>query len=515
MGSRNREILERIEKLCLDRTAEESGAAGPRQDILGLIFLRFVCASAGESRPKAALPPAAASAAFSAGAGPAEGGGAGPEKAPEGNPENETPEARRGVFFAPETWDRLFPGPENPAGPPAGQALAAAIRAVERENPALNDLFPGVLKRGAGPRPSAKAPGQESPFILELGRLLGGLSAPEAAQAFITILGESEAALKALRGRSPSPGSAPVPRRIAALLALMLEPCQGRFYDPCCGSAGILAAAVDFARSRQGKFQELCFYAQERSAESWRLARMNLMVRGIDSSEILLNTEGPLQRDPRRDIKFDFIAASPPPGDPFPWIRYTLDRLSAGGRGALILPRSSLVSPRADEREIRRSLVEGRILDCVVNLPAHIFNFPGPCIWFFSRAKLSRGRRSDEVLFIDARSLGRPLNRRQWEFSAADINRIARTYHNWRFPKAAPYRDIHSFALSAHISQIRAAAYRLDPALYLGIPEEEETGQGGQFEALRTEFEALVREESRVNRQILEALRKIRGGDLG
>jgi type I restriction enzyme M protein len=263
---------------------------------------------------------------------------------------------------------------------------------------------------------------------------------------------------------------------------------------------------------------ELAFYGQERRAEIWRLAKMNLMVRGVDAGEIRLNPGGPLQRDPHGEIKFDFIAACPPADENvYPWIRYTLDRLSPAGLGALILPRSSLNSPRSDERELRRSLVEGRLLDCVVNLPARIFSSHSlsPCIWFFSRAKISRGRRSDEALFIDARNLGRPLNRRQWEFSAGDINRIARTYHNWRFPKAVPYRDIRSFAVSAPIARIREAAYNFNPALYLGINEdEEETGQGVQFAALRAEFEALSREELRLNRQTVESLRKIREEDL-
>ncbi|MDR2747119.1 MAG: SAM-dependent methyltransferase [Treponema sp.] len=518
MGHWNRELLERIKKLCLERDADS-----PFQDILGLVFLRFICAAAAEFRGKAAARQAAGSAA------PKKAGAEGPENTPENNPENERRDA--GIFSVPDSaaWEKIFPAGEDPAAsayaPAADRDLipviARAVRAVERENPALRDLFPKVLTRTAGRRSSSESPGQGASFLLELGRLLSGLSALDTGRVFTELMAEFEtrAAPLLIRGGRSFPRKAPVPRGIAGLLALMLEPYQGRFYDPCCGSANIPAGAADFAGGRQGKLPELFFYAQEREAEAWRFARMNLMVRGVDTSEILLNADGPLQRDPHRDIKFDFIAACPPPGEsPYLWIRYTLDRLSAGGLGALILPRSSLASPRADEREIRRSLVEGRVLDCVVNLPARTLGgySPSPCIWIFSRAKISRGRRGDEVLFIDARNLGRPLNRRQWEFSAEDINRIARTYHNWRFPKAVPYRDLRSFALSAHIAQIRTASYNLNPAFYLGIAEEEEeTDQGGQFEALRAEFEALVREESRLSRQTTEALRKIRGGDLG
>jgi type I restriction enzyme M protein len=507
MAHRN-QTLEKIKKLCQDRDVDDPKAVFPCQDMLGLVFLRFVCAA--ESRGKAAAGQA---------------GKAEPVSAPEKGPENERPNAGdTGIFFVPDSaaWEKIFPPGEESgaaANTPAQDlipAIARAARVIERENPALKDVFPKILTRPG--RSSVESPGQDDSFLLELGRLLGGLSAAEAGQVFTELLTEFESRAKPLPVRGTHPPQA-VPQGIVNLLVLMLEPYQGRFYDPCCGSARLPAGAADFAGGRQGKRPELFFYAQERDAGAWRFARMNLMVRGLDTAEILLNADGPLQRDPHRDIKFDFIASCPPPGEnSYAWIRYTLDRLSAGGFGALILPRSSLASPRADEREIRRSLVEGRLLDCVVNLPPRIFSGHSPslCIWFFSRAKISRGRRSDEVLFIDARNLGRPLNRRQWEFSAEDINRIARTYHNWRFPKASPYRDIRSFALSAHIARIRAAAYSLNPALYLGIPEEkEETNQGGQFEALRTEFEALVREESRLSRQTVEALRKIRGEDLG
>jgi type I restriction enzyme M protein len=477
--------------------------------MLGLAFLRFLCAapeSPGPSRP---------------------GGN-------RGGAENEAPGSRG--FPAPDSavWDRIFPpgqdqedwqdsGREAGGGPGLARAIAGAIRAIGEENPALRDLFPGSLSRPQARR----APERDPSFLPEFGRLLGGLSAAGAGQVFTGLLEEFEKAAswsrQTWKDTAGGPAfqvlpEAPVPPRIAALIALMLEPFRGRFFDPCCGSAGLSAGAADFVSARQGKLSELAFYGQERRAETWRLARMNLMVRGADAGGILLNAESPLQRDLQGDIKFDFIAACPPAEEnSCPWIRYTLDRLSPAGLGALILPRSSLNSPRPEDRELRRSLVEGRLLDCVVRLPARIFSShsAGPSVWLFSRAKISRGRRSDEVLFIDSRNLGRPLDRRHWEFSAGDVNRIARTYHNWRFPKTVPYRDLRSFAVSVHNARIREAGYSLNPALYLGLEEEEEeTGQGAHFAALRAEFEALIREEARISRRTAESLRKIREEDL-
>jgi type I restriction enzyme M protein len=520
MAYTDKKLPEKIVTWCLDKAAGES--RNPDQDMLGLVFLRFVCAAA-ESRAKA----------------PGQPSQPGQKRSRAEVPENEAPDSPEGGFFAPDSaaWDRIFPPEEGPEGrenkedaegpaavremvPGPAQAIAGAIRAIEGENPALRNLFPGTLSRP----PARRAPERDDSFLGELGLLLGGLSAGEAGQVFTGLLEGFENAApwsRRIPARGPSPGAlpdAPVPPRLAALIALMLEPYRGRMFDPCCGSAGFLAGAADFASARQGKLAELAFYGQERRAGTWRLARMNLMVRGADAGELLLNAESPLQRDPQGDIKFDFIASCPPAEEnAYPWIRYTLDRLSPAGLGALVLPRSSLSSPRPEEREIRRSLVEGRLLDCVVNLPARIFSSHSlsPCIWVFSRGKISRGRRSDEVLFIDGRNLGRPLNRRQWVFSADDINRIARTYHNWRFPKAGPYRDIRSFAISAPIARIRETGCSLNPALYLGISEdEEETGQGANFAALRAEFEALVREEPRLSRQTVESLRKIRDEDL-
>jgi type I restriction enzyme M protein len=537
MAYTNRELPEKIVKLCLDQAAE----AAQYQEMLGLVFLRFVCAS-GEARGKAPVwsEQAERPEPFGQTGRPDQPGRLG-RSGPAGLSEwkrgakaaaavEEAPDNREGAFLVPPSaaWDTIFPPGETPedsaAEPPDPvQAAAASIRTIEGENPALRGLFPETLARP----PARRGPKRDLSFFRELGGLLGRLSAGEAGRVFTGLLEEFEkAALWSRRTRQdpvqdPSPEAlpeAPVPPRLAALAALIMEPYQGRFFDPCCGSAGLAAGAADFVIARQGKLVELAFYGQERRAEIWRLARMNLIVRGVDAGEIRLNPAGPLQRDPHGEIKFDCIAACPPADENvYPWIRYTLDRLSPAGLGALILPRSALNSPRSDERELRRSLVEGRLLDCVVNLPPRIFSSHSlsPCVWFFSRAKISRGRRSDEVLFIDARNLGRPLNRRQWEFSTGDINRIARTYHNWRFPKTVPYRDIRSFAVSAPIARIREAAYSLNPALYLGINEdEEETGQGAQFAALRAEFEALSREESRLNRQTVESLRRIREEDL-
>jgi type I restriction enzyme M protein len=531
MRNQDREIRKKIEKII---STEDAPVLYP--EILGLVFLRYICAAFEEHSAKTASRPDKKKT-----GGPPETLGlpeanSGPE--PSGR-EMEEDGRLPGIFFipAPARWDCIFPrnapaAGEEPDTPALFRSIAGAIRAIERENPLLQNLFPESLKRLSGrPRPVFAEDGSISP--VDLGYFLEDLSARETAGAFKYLLEKFEkssgqdplknwrnttvrtARKNRSRKTNANPGPGPVPRCLAELAAYMLEPYQGRFYDPCCGSAPFLAGAADFVSSRQGKLLDLSFYAQECNTESWRLAGMNLIIRGIDITDILLNPDGPLQRDRCRDLRFDFISACPPLQDnSYPWIQYVLDRLSTAGLGAIVLPRSSLASSREGDREIRRSLVEGRLVDCVVNLPPLVAGFPGPCLWVLSRAKTGRGRRSDELLFIDARHLGQSQNRRHWEFSDEDINRIARTYHNWRFPKAAPYRDIRQFAISVHMAQVRETQYNLNPALYLGISETgEDTGRGARFAALRDEFEELLREESRLNRQLVENLRKIRFED--
>jgi type I restriction enzyme M protein len=496
------ELREEIVKL-----RSSADMAQTRSLAAGLVFLRYVCAAFEELRSKlVARPPSR------------------PRPGSRGieNPvDPELPNTYReaGVFFVPESarWDRIFPAPGTApadAGTDAVAPLVAgAIRAIEGENPALRDVFPGLLARRAPRRAGPPPP----PIPATLARLLGGLSAAGAAEAFGFVVKECAKMAEFDPPVHAAASPPPVPAIITELLAGMLEPYTGRFCDPCCGGGEILTGVVDFIAQRQGKLSDLSFYAQERDAESLRLARMGLLVRGVDASQIRWNADSPLQRDLHGDLKFDFLAACPSfKENAYPWIQYILARLSPAGLGALVLPKSSLNSPGEDERHIRRTLVESRLVDCVVSLPARLFpGFPGSlCVWFLSHAKTSRGRRADEALFINAQDMGKALSRREWELSGEDIGRIARTYHNWRFPKASPYRDTRLFSVSASTARIREAGYNLNPALYLGLPETgDDFGPEDRFSRLRAEFEALVKEEPRVSRGVVESLRKIKLGD--
>src|SRR5208337_404519 len=210
----------------------------------------------------------------------------------------------------------------------------------------------------------------------------------------------------------------------------------------------------------QGKVNDISIYGQESNQTTWRLAKMNLAIRSIDSSQVKWNNEGSFLNDSHKDLKADFVIANPPFNDSdwsgdllrkdgrwkygvppagnanYAWIQHFLYHLSPGGIAGFVLAKGSLTSKSSGEGEIRKALIETRLVDCIVNLPAKLFlNTQIPaCLWFLSRNKANGGyrNRTDEILFIDARNEGHLINRRTKELSAEDIQKISGTYHSWR-----------------------------------------------------------------------------------
>jgi len=257
---------------------------------------------------------------------------------------------------------------------------------------------------------------------------------------------------------------------------------------------------------------------------------MNLAIRGIDSSQVKWNNEGSFMNDAHKDLKADFVIANPPFNDSdwsgdllrkdgrwkygtpptgnanYAWIQHFIYHLGPKGRAGFVLAKGALTSKTSGEGDIRAALVEERLVDCVVNLPAKLFlNTQIPAsLWFLNRKKT----RPDEILFIDARNMGHLINRRTRELSAEDIDQIAQIYHNWRSEDDG-YEDVKGLCISAPIARVKELDYVLTPGRYVGLPDDEDDFDFAQrFTSLKIEEQ--LQEEAKLNKLIKDNLGRVK-----
>jgi type I restriction enzyme M protein len=265
---------------------------------------------------------------------------------------------------------------------------------------------------------------------------------------------------------------------------------------------------------------------------------MNLAIRGIDSSQVKWNNEGSFLNNAHKDLKADYVIANPPFNDSdwsgdllrkdgrwkhgtpptgnanYAWIQHFIYHLSPSGQAGFVLAKGSLTTKTNGEYEIRKNIIESGLVDCIVNLPPKLFlNTQIPAsLWFLSKNK-ANGKyrnRTDEMLFIDTRNMGHLINRRTREFSKEDIQKIAETYHNWRNPDG-DYEDVKGFCNSTSTERVRELDYVLTPGRYVGLPDNEDDFDFNErFTKLKLEFEEQLKEEVKLNSQILENLSKIK-----
>jgi type I restriction enzyme M protein len=300
-----------------------------------------------------------------------------------------------------------------------------------------------------------------------------------------------------------------------------------------------------FVTEHQGKVNDISIYGQESNQTTWRLAKMNLAIRGLDSSQVKWNNEGSFLNDAHPDLKADYIIANPPfnvsdwggellrkdgrwqYGVPpagnanFGWMQHFIHHLSPSGQAGVVLSKGALTSKSSGEGEIRKAMVEAGLIDCIVNLPTKLFlNTQIPVsMWFMSRNRrggtmpsgVAARDRHNEILFIDARHLGHLISRRTRELSADDIQKIAGTYHNWRNPNGT-YADVPGFCCAAPLSRLKELDYMLTPGRYVGLADEEDDFDFPErFAALKTEFAAQLQEEAELNSTILKNLKSVKG----
>ena len=435
-----------------------------------------------------------------------------------------------------------------------------AMYAIERDNPKLKGKLPrDYARRGI---PAERMGG----LIDQIASIAIGTDEARAkdvlGRVYEYFLGKFAAAEGKLGGEFFTP------RSVVRLLVEMIEPYEGRVYDPCCGSGGMFVQSVRFveahatgngnSQGRKARGQrDISIFGQESNPTTWRLAHMNLAIRGIEAN-LGQQPADSFVRDLHPDLKADYILANPPFnvsdwsgrllrsdvrwkfGDPpvgnanYAWIQHFIHHIAppngrGGGIAAFVMANGSLSSNTGGEGEIRKNIIEADLVDCIVAMPPQLFlTTPIPvCLWFVSREKTGKKLkpaardRTGEVLFIDARQLGtletrtlRVLTGRE-EYPLpldSDIGKIAGTYHAWRGEAdAGDYQDIPGFCKAATLDEIKTHGYVLTPGRYVGAAEAEDDGVpfADKMTALSAELYAQMEEAQCLDETIkknLEAL---------
>jgi type I restriction enzyme M protein len=417
------------------------------------------------------------------------------------------------VFWVPKEarWSHLQ---ANAKQPTIGKLIDDAMLAIEAKNESLKGVLPKDYAR----------PALNKVMLGELIDLVSGIGMGEEADRSKDILGRVyEYFLGGFAGAEGKRGGEfYTARSVVRLLVEMLEPYKGRVYDPCCGSGGMFVQSERFVEEHGGRIGDIAIYGQESNYTTWRLAKMNLAVRGIDA-DIRWNNEGSFHKDELKDLKADYILANPPfnisdwGGDRlrddvrwkfgvppvgnanYAWLQHIHHHLAPNGTAGVVLANGSMSSAQSGEGNIRRAMVEGDVVDCMIALPGQLFystQIP-VCLWFLARNKNPgnawRDRRG-EVLFIDARKRGHMVDRVRKEFSDEDIRTIAGTYHAWRGePDAVDYEDVAGFCRAATLEEIREHNHVLTPGRYVGAAAAEEDDV--PFEERFTELKVTLAEQ--------------------
>ena len=497
-----------------DKLRNNMDAAEYKHVVLGLIFLKYISDAFEEKH--AALDADKK-------------GGADAEDPDENRAEN--------IFWVPKEarWSHLQGKAKQPT---IGKLLDDAMTAIERDNPTLKGVLPRDYAR----------PALDKQRLGELIDLIGTIGLGDKANRSRDVLGRvyeyflgQFASAEGKKG-----GQFYTPQCVVRVLIEMLAPYKGRVLDPCCGSGGMFVQSEKFVEAHGGRIGDVSICGQESNHTTWRLAKLNLAIRGIDANIARADS---FHQDAHKDLKADYILANPPFNDSdwggqrlredvrwkygvpsagnanFAWVQHFVHHLAPAGIAGFVLANGSMSSQQSGEGEIRKALVEGDMVDCMVAMPGQLFystQIP-VCLWFLSRDKKNglggRGKkmrnRQHETLFIDARKLGTMVDRVHRELTAKDIARIADTYHRWRGDGAGKYEDVPGFCKSVTTEEIRTHQHVLTPGRYVGAEDIEDDGEPFEEKMARlvAKLEEQFAEGARLEKVIRKNLRGLGYGD--
>lgn len=489
--------------LAADKMRNNLDPAEYKHVVLGLIFLKYISDTFEEKYNQLA-------------------------KEGEGFEEDRDEYSSENIFWVPQKarWKHLK---DNAKKPEIGIIIDEAMIEIEKENISLK----GVLNKNYG------RPDLDKRRLGELVDLMSNIKVGDKEGRDKDTLGRVYEYFLGRFASSEGKGGGEfyTPKCIVKTLVELLEPYKGRIYDPCCGSGGMFVSSEKFVEEHSGTIGDISIYGQESNPTTWRLCKMNLAIRGIDGNLGQFHADT-FHNDLHKTLKADYILANPPFNisdwggnrlldDPrwifgtppagnanYAWLSHMVTHLAPNGSAGIVLANGALSSNTSSEGEIRKNMLNGHVVDCIVAMPSQLFYTTGipVSLWILNRNKKNPAYRSreNEVLFIDARKLGVMVTRKTRELTDEDIKRISETYHNWRNTDGN-YENIKGFCSSATLDDIKTHDYILTPGRYVGIEDEIDDGISFEekMEALTTELSAQFRQSKELEERIRENFKSI------
>ena len=434
----------------------------------------------------------------------------------EGDEEDRDAYIEKNVFFVPETarWSVISSSAHTPE---IGVKLDEAMRAIEKENKSLKNVLPIIY---ASPDIDKRVLGNVVDIFTNIEMHSENEEQDLLGRAYEYFI-EKFAALEGKNG-----GEFYTPSSIVKTIVAILKPFKGRVYDPACGSGGMFVQSAKFVREHSGNINDLSIYGQEANPDTWKMAKMNMTLRGLEAN-FGAHQADTFHNDLHPTLKADFVMANPPfnisdwggerlmedvrwkYGVPptgnanYAWMQHMISHLSPKGKIGLVLANGSLSTTQSGEGEIRKNIIEADLVEGIVALPSNLFysvTIP-VSLWFISRDKKQKGK----TIFIDARKMGEMVDRKHRDFSDDDIKKIAETFETFQ---NGELEDVKGFCAVVETKDIEKQDYILTPGRYVGIEEQEEDDEPFEekMERLTSELSEMFARSHELEKEIKERL---------